>query len=164
MTKHKTISFEEMDSIFIFNEDGTLTRKSGRKCKVGHVTNKGYLKINVNGELFLAHRLVYAYHTGEWPDRIDRIDQNKLNNRITNLRPISNSDNMANNNNCWNSCGYRGIHRHNDGYRAEVVKLGKRYKSKVYSSPKEAHEEYLRMREQVYPDLIVGGCATEERL
>lgn len=46
---------------------------------------------------YLAHRVIWALHTGEWPvGEIDHIDGNSSNNRWINLRDVSHAENMKN--------------------------------------------------------------------
>lgn len=48
---------------------------------------KPYRIIGLAGVTYKAHRLAWLYHYGEWPDGdIDHIDQDTLNNKISNLR------------------------------------------------------------------------------
>jgi hypothetical protein len=63
---------------------------------VGCVSNGGYLttKITLGGEAysFLVHRVVWLLIYGVWPDTIDHIDGVKLNNRPSNLRSVSQTE------------------------------------------------------------------------
>jgi hypothetical protein len=56
----------------------------------------GYKGINVKGKVYREHRVVYYWHTGEYPRLLDHIDRNKGNNRIENLREATYQENMAN--------------------------------------------------------------------
>lgn len=55
-----------------------------------------YLSLNIGQEKFYLHRLVWQYHTGEVPRRIDHRDGNKRNNLIGNLRLCSAAQNQYN--------------------------------------------------------------------
>tara|TARA_R110000824_G_C15038430_1_gene660129 strand:- start:40 stop:537 length:498 start_codon:yes stop_codon:yes gene_type:complete len=66
-------------------------------------TKKGYIKIKLNGRLFMLHRVIYYFHNQEWDiyhsyldNSIDHINENKTDNRIENLRVVNNSQNSQN--------------------------------------------------------------------
>jgi hypothetical protein len=87
-------------------ETGILRWKVSRgSVKAGSIAGspnsptKPYLKVNVRGRAYLAHRLIYKMVHGEdCPDGklIDHINGIKDDNRITNLRVLSNADNVYN--------------------------------------------------------------------
>lgn len=91
-------------------ETGVLTWKvhlRGGSAKVGNVAGKtsvdGYRIIKINQRQYPAHRLAWLLTTGRWPVAdIDHIDGNKSNNRLSNLREASRSQNN------WNTIPVRG--------------------------------------------------------
>jgi hypothetical protein len=57
----------------------------------------GYIGVRVKGPKYMAHRLAWLWVHGEWPLLlIDHIDGNKSNNRIENLRLVTNGQNAFN--------------------------------------------------------------------
>jgi hypothetical protein len=64
--------------------------------EAGFVGNRGYVLIVVNGKQRMAHRLVWLMHGKELPEMLDHIDGDQLNNRIENLRAVTNSENQRN--------------------------------------------------------------------
>jgi hypothetical protein len=59
--------------------------------------SNGYLIGGMCGMMFLAHRVAYAIHHGEWPDdQIDHINGVRDDNRIGNLRVVTQQDNLRN--------------------------------------------------------------------
>jgi hypothetical protein len=59
--------------------------------------SEGYRRIAIGGVRLLAHRVIWAYHHGEWPNgMIDHINGNRSDNRLENLRVVSSLDNARN--------------------------------------------------------------------
>ena len=71
----------------------------------------GYLSGRIFRKSFYAHRVVWALYYGEWPNYIDHIDRNRLNNHISNLRSVNHSENAKNKNiPSNNTSGHKGVH------------------------------------------------------
>jgi hypothetical protein len=72
----------------------------GQRGQIGTVAgglgSKGYCHIRIDRVLYKAHQLAWFYVTGEWTERIDHEDRDKSNNRFTNLRKATGSQNGAN--------------------------------------------------------------------
>lgn len=69
--------------------------------RAGKIGRKGYVTIGlrVNGRAIsmAAHRVVWALHKGCWPEMgLDHINRNPADNRIVNLREVTNAENLAN--------------------------------------------------------------------
>ena len=99
-----SITQEDLREFLSYDPDtGVFTRikVSGGKSAVGTIAGtphiRGYVAICVKGRKFLAHRLAWLYVFGVWPSRgLDHINRNKADNRISNLREASQSENMQN--------------------------------------------------------------------
>lgn len=105
-------------------ETGIFTWKVSRSCIrsgtiAGHLNYYGYIYISVDKKLYKLHRLAWFYMMGVWPkDNIDHINQIKTDNRWTNLRECTKSQNGANRpKQKNNSSGYKGV-----GWRKDTKK------------------------------------------
>lgn len=58
--------------------------------------SKGYHVGSILGKRYRAHRVIWAITHGSWPRLVDHIDGDCANNRISNLRDVSQSENMRN--------------------------------------------------------------------
>ena len=53
-------------------------------------SGKNYLRGRIEGQTYMAHRVIWAIYYGAWPSmQIDHIDRDRTNNRIANLRDVS---------------------------------------------------------------------------
>ena len=83
-------------------ETGKLTRKiSGGNRKAGQETtslkNCGHGLTMVNKKRYASHRLAWRLYYGSWPSKnIDHINGNPSDNRIVNLRDVSQRENNSN--------------------------------------------------------------------
>jgi len=121
-------------------------RCSGVRGKVGSragniVKNRGNRIVQLLGEVYLEHRLIWFIETGKWPvGDIDHIDHNESNNSWKNLREVCRlTNNMNTSFKSNNTTGYIGVHRDSrcPGYIAEI-KVGKIRKSKKFKTVQEA--------------------------
>jgi len=130
-----------------------------RKKKVS-LDTKNYLTTTINYRKFRFHRVVYFAHNRNFdifddnPDnQIDHIDGNKLNNHIFNLRVVNNSQNMRNTNRYKNAKGYTKTA--SGRFRAIVRINGKDERLGTFDTEEEAHEVYLKKRNELHNDFIV---------
>lgn len=124
-----------------------------RKFKVGMEAgcfdvNDKYWKIKINYKSYRRHRLVYAFHTDEWPDMIDHKDGDKSNDKIENLRPSNASLNTHNSSKTWGEAGYRGVLRHRNKWLAQIYVNGKRIYLGLSDTPEEASQKYEQYKEE----------------
>jgi hypothetical protein len=91
-------------SDYLEYKDGGLYWKVDRgsqKCKgkkAGTLVTSGYLRVRIRelGKSFLVHRVIFFMHHGYFPEFVDHINCDKLDNRIENLRAATKSQNLMN--------------------------------------------------------------------
>lgn len=64
----------------------------------GSIRTKGYIEIHFKGKSYKAHRLIWMYHYGAIPKgiQIDHLNRDRTDNRIENLRLVTNQENQFN--------------------------------------------------------------------
>ncbi len=106
----------------------------------------GYRIINLNGKLYRAHRLIFLIEHGYIPDCIDHINGDKDDNRISNLREVTESQNMMNRPvQKNNKTGLKGVSLHSGGlWRARIVVNRKEYSLGLFKTKELAHAAYCK--------------------
>lgn len=124
-----------------------LTRMGPRKSGsiAGHLNKSmGYVFVGIDGEIYLAHLLIWFLKTGQWPQvQIDHRDLDKSNNGWGNLREASHSQNCANRpKRCDSQQPYKGVRKKGRKWRAFVSKNGKRVSLGYFESAEDAAAAY----------------------
>lgn len=91
------ITAEEVRAAFEYDPlTGDFVRR-GKRTVLGTLNAGGYLMISLLGWTFRAHRLAWMYVHGRWPSgKIDHINGSRIDNRIENLREVSDAVNCQN--------------------------------------------------------------------
>jgi hypothetical protein len=152
-------SQERLQEMFSYDPEVGLFVRRVRTSKSTHIgdiagatTKNGYISISIGKVFYLAHRLAWKYVYGADPALfIDHMDGDRANNRITNLREVTKSENSRNMRKalCSNkSTGLIGAYLHKGASKFhsqikvndEVVYLGQ------FDSAQEAHEAYVQAK------------------
>lgn len=120
------------------------------------VSTTGYVVIRVDGRLYVAHRLAWLYVHGELPpEDVDHIDANRTNNKLSNLRLATRSQNMQNQRKPRkdNTSGFLGVtfDSKNKRWRAQLQIDGKNKGLGRYATPEAAHAAYLKAKVALHP-------------
>jgi hypothetical protein len=153
------ITQAELKELLEYNPDtGVFTWiKAIGRAKVGSVAGSkkhGYINLKINRKNYLAHRLAYLYMTGNFPEnQMDHINHIKDDNRWTNLRDATNSQNMSNRaKRKDNKSGYKGVcwHKQHKKWCAEIRYMNKKIHLGLYTTPQEASEVYKKKAIEIY--------------
>ena len=80
-----------------FNSNGRKRSGVYSNKPCGCVSPRGYIQIRKGKEKFMAHRIIWALYHGSWPKNgIDHINGDKLDNRICNMREVTQFANSKN--------------------------------------------------------------------
>lgn len=142
---------------------GVFTYKVKRRYQIhnvgdvaGSVREGRYLVIKINNFAFYAHRLAWLYINGVWPEEmIDHINGNKLDNRFSNLRLATRSQNASNTSRRrTNSSGYKGVVKYKNKWKAQITHKQKVHYLGLYDTKEEAHEAYIKAAKSYQLDFV----------
>lgn len=114
----------------------------------------GYRVGAIGNRPFRAHRVIWAIAYGEWPGgEIDHIDCNRTNNRISNLREATRSQNAHNYGGRGRSA-FRGVgwDGRNKKWQAQIFINGKQTKIGRFTSEVEAAVAYDKAAREQFKD------------
>ena len=124
-------------------ESGEITRISTNGI-VKTISVTGYNVVNINKKIYKTHRLVWLYVYGYMPTcKLDHINHNRTDNRISNLREVTDKDNCRN---CSisknNTSGINGVSfiRKTKKWRARIMVNRKEINLGRFSDKKDALE------------------------
>lgn len=149
------LTWEYLISILEYDPDtGDFIRRISRQgVKIGDIagcTKKdGYKQINIEGTSYLIHRLAWFYCFKEWPSLIDHINRNKSDNRLDNLREVSQSLNIHNSSDKSNKSGFRNARKVGNKYQSAIKVNGKSIHLGMFNTAEEASEKAKKYREQL---------------
>jgi HNH endonuclease/AP2 domain len=152
MTKFKPIPpVEFLKSRYSYDPvTGVLVSKFGRwKSQVVMQTEQqGYVVVRIDKKIFKAHRVIWKMMTGqEPPDEIDHVNNDRADNRWSNLRDATKANNQ------WNRkaqrsgrAGLKGAqwHERDQRWYSEIRTHGDRVWLGYFETPEEAHDAYVK--------------------
>jgi len=78
--------------------------------RAGWLENHGYRRVLIYGKCYLEHHIIFLWHHGYLPNKVDHINRRK-NNHIDNLREATQSQNMMNTTKRKNTTSqYKGVY------------------------------------------------------
>lgn len=168
MAKYKTLPIELLFHCFNYDKDtGEFiwnTPKSNNTKKgsiAGSLDKDGYIILKINRKQYKAHRVAWAMHYGEWPDKIiDHINKDKKDNRIENLRLATDSQSRQNqkirsDSIAQSRCVYYSVHFRK--WVAYTSHLGKRKHIGYFLTKSAAENAYRKTAKQIHGEFFSAG-------
>ena len=162
--KHDLTPIQLKSQIHYCSETGVFTWlvSKSRLAKEGDIAGcihpSGYLQIVIKGHTYSAHRLAWFYVHESWPTHhIDHINSTKTDNRISNLRSATRSQNMRNRQiHKNNTTGFVGVHfnKLQKNFTAHHHANGKKTHLGTFSSAKEASNAYQAFAKKEYQEFF----------
>lgn len=122
--------------------------------ELGSYTSKGYRILVIYKKIYKAHRVVWLIENGCFPVyQVDHINGNPDDNRITNLRIATNSENRQNlhRKSEGRSSKYIGVSKVENGkWRAEIYLNNTRSYLGVFCTEEDAREAYLKAKRELH--------------
>ena len=157
-----TLTIERLREVVHYSpETGVFTWliRSSRNIFIGDVAgwlNEKYWHIRIDGKKYKAHRLAWLYVFGMWPTKsLDHIEGNQSNNRISNLREATQSENLQNQLKARadSKTSLLGASRNKNrsNYRAQIMVNGKSIHLGCFKTDIEAHDAYITAKRIHHP-------------
>lgn len=126
--------------------------------RAGYHSKDGYRAIKIDGRGYPEHQLAWFFVHARWGvPMIDHINGCHSDNRIANLREVTNAINMQNQRRARvdNQCGALGVKKHPraDRWLARIKCDGKLIHLGSFATKDEAHEAYVEAKRRLH-----SGC------
>jgi hypothetical protein len=155
------ITQSELKSILHYDQETGLFTwliNKAKRTKIGDIAGtekRGYQSIKINYQTYYAHRLAWLYVYGELPkNMIDHINGNTSDNRIENLRDVTNIINQQNQKKARkdNESGFLGVNWHKASNKwAAQIQINKIKKHiGLFDNAEEARKAYLEAKRKYH--------------
>lgn len=157
---NKTLTQSRLKELLHYDPDtGVFTWRTNRShIRIGDMAgaahNRGYWQIQVDGRIYLAHRLAWMYVHGAFPIAgTDHINGVRHDNRIANLREATQAENHQNRSKqSNNNSGFIGVYwdSKRDKWCADIQAGKKRIRLGRFDAPESAHAAYLTAKAKLH--------------
>ena len=158
---HNELTAEQLRQLVDYDkETGVFTWKNSQsnRAKNGSVAGTrhqyGYIQIKIVGKIRKAHRLAWLYVHGVWPQyTIDHINGIRDDNRISNLRDVTDVQNKSNRTKALKHGRLLGTHqdKRTGKWSAQITVNYVKQHLGMFETERMAHEAYKRARTMTNP-------------
>lgn len=150
---------KRLKQLFFYNtKTGLFTRlctprRGPRPERVGTKSSQGYLQMWIDGVRYSAHRVIWFYMTGSWPENeIDHVNGERMDNKWSNLRDATRTLNLENQRraNSRSTTGFLGISPNREKFQAQIKANGVRYCLGNFHTAEQAHAAYLKAKRKLH--------------
>lgn len=154
------LTHERLKELLIYNPDTGLFiwqdkrggRWAGRNAGTLH-KYKGYRYIDIDGTKYMAHRLAWFFSYKVWPnDQIDHINGIRSDNKLVNLRDISQIENSQNQTRSHKNTkvGFLGVCARGEKYEARITVNRKQIQLGTFLTVERARDVYLEAKNKYH--------------
>lgn len=149
--------FYEVDGVFFWKENRGYNLVKDKEA--GYLFRDGYKRVKIEGKMYTIHRLIFLKHYGYFPVEVDHVNNNKIDNRIENLREVTRCQNQWNRLVMKNSkTKVKGVYPHINGkFSAEIRQHGKKYYLGLFDTIEEATKRVQKKREELHCGFVNHG-------
>lgn len=136
-----TLRYEPDTGVFYNIRDRGARARAGTPA--GTLASTGYIRINIKGQLHLAHRLAWLTTYGAHPQQVvDHINGNRADNRMANLRDVSHAENLQNQFRPTRDNPYLGVSLVRGKWQSVVMRFGLSIHLGMFATAEEASRAY----------------------
>ena len=151
----RTPSRERLEELFYYDRHtgNLIRRKSQGNQKAGSIAGlvhtNDYTRVSVDGTHYFAHRLIYKMVMGCEPlNFLDHADGNRQNNRWSNLREATHSQNNRHRKTIG-EVPLKGVYYTRGKFRAQIRIDGVKTYIGSFDTPEEAHDAYCEKAKEL---------------
>jgi hypothetical protein len=138
---------------------GTIAGHLQTSIRDGHEVQ--YWVLRIKGNLYLLHRVAWAFMRGKWVPEVDHRDGDSTNNIFSNLRECTHSQNMQNaKKRSDNKSGFKGVSWDSINQKWVVrirIPNGGYENLGRFDDAEEGHQSYCRRAKELYGDFARFG-------
>ena len=138
----------------------TLNARGKKGYEAGCRRKDGRMVIRIDYRLYLGSRLAVLWMTGSWPKNyVDHRDCDPTNDKWSNLREATHSQNNMNSRTRRSETGIKGVrwHKQNKNWTADIKFNGKRRHLGSFECPAAAHLAYVLAASKAFGEFARAG-------